>query len=128
MDEIFCKLAEILQSVLPKNWDKALLYSELDENSYDISFYCRLKKNNVYMQCYELEKYGILEKSIDSAIEGIYNILRQLWLESKSQETIWTNCTFSLTSDGKFNFDYDYTNLVDCAYEYREQWKKKYLK
>ncbi|MCI6185704.1 MAG: antitoxin YezG family protein [Spirochaetia bacterium] len=124
MEELFNFLAETLQSVLPDTWELVHLYSELSENSHDISFYCKIKGNNNYINCYNLENFDISENEIDCAIEKISVQLREFWIASKDK---WTNCTFSLKSDGDFNFDIDYTDLTNCAYEYREQWKKKYL-
>ena len=126
MEDVFYKLADLLQSVLPQNWGKVLLYSEISVNSYDISFYCRVKGCDEYIQCYNLGQFGITESQIDNAFEKVYLTLKPVWTEAPKNAK-WTNCTFSLESDGTFNLDLDYTDLTDCLFEHREQWKKKYL-
>jgi len=126
MEEIFSELANILQTVVPKKWYKVILYAEISENGYDISFYCFISGKKEALQCYNLERYGITERAVDGAFEKIYTVLKPFWQESEKTNK-WTNCTFSLTHDGKFDLDLDYTDLMDNSYEYREQWKAKYI-
>lgn len=125
MEKLFNSLAEILQTLLPENWKIVHLYSEISQNSYDTSFYCKIKGSCNYIHCYSFEELGISEKAVDDAVEKLSEVLKTFWTNSKDK---WTNCTFSLYSEGDFNFDIDYTDLTNCTFEYRENWKAKYLK
>lgn len=42
--------------VLPKNWSKVYLYAEIEEDSYEMFFYCFLQGENEPVQCYDLEE------------------------------------------------------------------------
>ncbi len=47
-----------------------------------------------------------------------------------NNQPLWSNLTFELTSSGKFNIDYDYTDLDNCDYDDYERhviWKYKKL-
>lgn len=126
MNEMFSSLKNILHTVMPKKWYKVILYAEILENSYDISFYCFIDGIKEPVQCYNLEKYGIKEVEIDQAFEKINEVLKSFWKEAEGKDK-WTNCTFTLFDDGKFNFNLDNTDLINYCYEYREQWKQKYI-
>lgn len=127
MNEMLDALAKELQTVLPEKWFKVILCAEISENCYDIYFYCFIDGVKEAVQCYTLGNYGISEEMLDKAFEKIYNILMPFWSESaKTNE--WTSCTFSLTPDGSFNLDLDYTDLVNNCYEYREKWVERYIK
>ena len=126
MNEMLNSLKNILHTVMPKKWHKVILYAEISENSYDISFYCFIDGIKEPVQCYNLEKYGIKEAKIDQAFEKINEVLKPFWKEAEEKDK-WTNCTFTLFDDDKFNFDLDNTDLINYCYEYREQWRQKYI-
>lgn len=39
----------------------------------------------------------------------------------------WTNMTMVVDSDGNMHTDYDYTDLSEGTYQFKKNWKKKYL-
>lgn len=129
MDKSFEKIANCLQSVLPAKWNKVCLYAEISEKSYEIFYYCFINGVSRPVQCYDLtEDYQIEEEQIDNVFENINAILKPVWLAlKKSGEDVWTNYTLIFESTGRFWEYFDYTNLENGAYEYKIQWKEKYL-
>ncbi len=127
MKKLFDVLTKIFKGSFLSKWRKVVLYAELSENGYDISFYCFKDELSVPVQCYDMERFGVKETTINDTIDKVYEALKPFWNGSvKSDKGAWTNCTFILTKN-ECSMDVDYTDLVDCAYEYREQWKKRYL-
>ncbi len=130
MQKNFEMIAKKLQSILPQNWEKVCLYSEIEENSYETVFYCFIKGNAQPIQCYNLvDEYEIEEDDIDDVFYEINKILKSEWIKLKEKgKDVWTNYTFILESNGKFFEEYDYSDLSEGAYDYKKTWKEKYLK
>lgn len=130
MKKSFEMIAEKIQMVLPKNWSKVCLYAEIEEDSYEMFFYCFLQGENKPIQCYNLEeKYSINEDDIDEIFYQINQILKPEWLELKEKEKdVWSNLTFILNDNGEFFGEYDYSDLSNGSYDYKKEWKNKYLK
>ena len=129
MKKSFEKVSEKLQMVLPENWSKVCLYAEIEENSYEIFFYCYINGGKKPIQCYDLvEMYQIDEDEIDDIFFEINDVLKQEWLKLKEQgKDIWSNYTFILNSNGKFSEEYDYSDLTEGSYDYKKAWKERYL-
>ncbi len=129
MDQFFEKIANRLQSVLPVKWNKVCLYAEISEKSYEIFYYCFINGVDKPVQCYDLTKdYQIEEEQIDQVFEEINAILKPVRLASKEPgKNVWTNYTLVFESTGRFWEYFDYTNLENGTYEYKKQWKEKYL-
>lgn len=128
--ETYKYIAEKLQPVLPVSWNKVCLYAEIQENSYEILFYCFVNGQAKPIQCYDLpEIYDIEEDKIDATFDEINSVLNNVWKNSEGKDKkCWSNFTFIFESTGKFNAYYDYTDLSEGSYEYKKVWKEKYLK
>lgn len=121
-DNVFNEIANELVTVLPKGWEIVHLYSYIAKGTYEFFYYVKI--DGKYIQCFDLsEKYGIQEDSILSVFDKLYSLLKEEQSKSK-----WNVCTFSLTSEGKFNMDYDYEPFPEDEFAYKNAWEKKYLK
>ena len=121
-NDLYKEIAENLLDSLPKNWEDVKLYAQLTKSSYEFFFY--VKVNGSYIQCFELEKsYLITRKQLRDTFKKLYSIVKPDFEEKK-----WFAMTFSLTNEGKFNVEYEYTDYTENTLEYKEQWKSKYLK
>lgn len=121
-NDLYKEIAENLLDSLPKNWEDVKLYAQLTKSSYEFFFY--VKVNGSYIQCFELEKsYLITRKQLRDTFKKLYSIVKPDFEEKK-----WFAMTFSLTNEGKFNVEYEYTDYTENTLEYKKQWKSKYLK
>ena len=59
----------------------------------------------------------ILTEKVDSIISKIRN----------EQFGKWTNMTMTVDNEGNMQTDFDYTDLSEYAFQYKKEWKKKYL-
>jgi hypothetical protein len=123
MNELnYNKIMELITPLLPIGWKKVVLFNQIEENSYEIFFYVQI--NNKYVNCYDLEKtYNITRKELRSVFSKIFKLLRPFQSKDK-----WSTCTFSVSSSGKFNMDYNFDEIPETILEYKEKWLKKYLK
>ena len=66
----------------------------------------------------------MLQICLDLNIEKIDDIVSK---ERKNEKDIWTNMTMVIDSSGKMKTDFDYTDLSAGTYQYKKNWKTKYL-
>lgn len=107
------EIVDILSTVLPDEWERVVLYGELDESSYEFFFYVKVKNNYIY--CYNLPY--TTEKVIDEVFGALYAVC------IRHKEAPWTYFTLSLDNTGLFDLHFNY----DDAIFDRSEWKKKYL-
>ena len=106
---------------VPDGFDKLIIYLEYGKNSYSFAFYAKI--NGKYVKCYDWPGFG------EDVSWNVFKKIDEIASEER-KETIgelWSNMTMTIGQDGSFHTDYDYTDLTDCAYAYKKEWKKKYL-
>lgn len=112
---------EVADCILPES-EKVVIYLEYSENSYSYSFYEKI--NSKYVNAYDLP--GVSEKKIDGAFRRIDKVIMKE--RRKEKNDFWSNMTLSISKNGDMRADFDYTDLSDGNYQYKKDWKKKYLK
>lgn len=118
-DSIYQEIYNVIEPLLPKDWEKLILYIEYGMASYNMSFYVGRKNNMV--KCYNLP--DLTEKEILEAYAQIDKIIAP---ERKGELEKWTNLTMVVEDDG-FHVDLDYTDLSQGSYDYKKKWKRKYI-
>lgn len=116
VEEYLEEAMSCLCDVLPQNWEKVVLYAEIEALHYNIFFY--VKTDGKYIQCYQLDRIcEVSEEEIDNAIEEWY----QLAIKHKQEEN-WFSYTATIGKDGLFNVDYAYEEAMNL-----DAWKIEYL-
>ena len=106
----------VLFELIPKGWERVVLYSEIDSMHYNVFFYVKYKSS--YYQCYSLERLcGTTEDEVDQFTEKWYEIA----LKYKKREE-WKAYTVSVENSGEFEIEYSYDEDFDL-----DSWKKKFL-
>lgn len=124
-ENISKEIAAELQAIIPADWKKIILYAEMTETSYEIFYYCFVRDSLEPIQCYDLPKsYDITEEKIDAGIERIAIIIKDEYNLTLDK---WSIFTFILKENGNFKIDFDYTDLTDGSYDFKKEWKVKYL-
>ena len=121
-NEMFQDIFDILQDVLPEQWDKVVLYVGYTEGSYTMKYYIK-GFDNQYVDCFSLEKPGKaglikLFMQIDKVISKERNA---------TEENKWTVMTMIVDSTGVMKTEFDYKNITENAIEYEREWKKAHL-
>jgi uncharacterized protein (TIGR01741 family) len=115
MEELYPKIANTINEMIPEEWYKVLLYAEIEKYDDMISrkvfFYYYNKKNKNPIYIFDIQKkFDIAEEQYKILENKLVDYIELLWQEFIDQkQEPWTNMMLELYSAGKFNFQYDYT-------------------
>ena len=130
MEPIYINIGQQVNQIIPEPWDRVLLYSEVTEESNRTYFYYypHNKETPIYSLDIE-EMIDIDEYEVNRQLHQLYKYLKELWVVTKNlNQQQWTNLTLELNSDGKFNIDFKYNNLVnEDSYEQQIIWEYERL-
>lgn len=116
----FQQIANVISPVFPVKWEKARVFCQLDQDSYEFFFF--VKVGGEYIQNFDLEKeYAITRKEIRAVFKELF-----LLMKDSQKENNWRFITLLINSNGDFKADYDYKE-GDVTLENKEDWKKQYL-
>ena len=121
-NSIYQYIFDEITKYLIDGWERLVVYIEYGNNSYSVSFYEKI--NGEFINCYNIP--DISEHDLDLTFR---NIDKRISEARKSvNDQLWTNMTMVVTSDGNMHSDIDYTDLSKGSYQYKKNWKAKYLK
>lgn len=122
METIYSKVGLTLFNVLPNGWEKAILYAQMTESSYELFYYAKV--NGEFVINFDLEKegLGVDRQEVRKCFREIYEILLPDYREKH-----WYAMTYILSKSGEFTVDYEYTDYSEDSLSYKKIWKKKYL-
>ena len=106
-EKIYQNIYDELEGFLIPRWDKLVIYLEYGKASYTFSFYV-----------------NISEDEIMSSFERIDALLEK---ERVNDKEPWTNMTIVIEKPNLMHADFDYTDLSNGTYQYKKDWKNKYL-
>lgn len=130
MEQLFQKIASKIYEIIPEDWDKVYLFSQVNEHASEVYFYYYPKGKSKPIYLFDIiELFEYEEKEFDQLRYDLVNYFEELWQEFRNNgQEEWTNLTLILESTGKFKVDYDYTDLSDVDdYEQQLIWEYKYL-
>lgn len=109
MGELYQKIAEHLNEMIPFQWKKIVLYAEILDDSADIYFYFTTPNNSDYLFSHNIpEHFDVSEEIYDQLLIELQELFEELKEEFKlGNQDIWTNLTLKLENTGKFSIDYD---------------------
>ncbi|MGG0000578.1 immunity protein YezG family protein [Bacillus velezensis] len=109
MGELFQKIAEHLNEMIPFQWEKIVLYAEILDDSADIYFYFTTPNNSDYLFSHYIpEHFDVSEEIYDQLLIELQELFEELKEEFKlGNQDIWTNLTLKLENTGKFSIDYN---------------------
>ena len=119
-EKIYQNIYDELDEYLISGWDKLIVYLEYGKASYSFSFY--IKADGKYVKCYDLP--GVSEEKLAESFKKIDKVLEKERKESKGN---WSNMTVIVEKSGKMHANLDYTDLSEGTYQFKKNWKKKYL-
>lgn len=122
METIFSKVGAALVNVLPKDWEKVLLFSQITDGSFELFYYVKLYGK--YYRNFDIEnsEFGISRKEVCDCFRHIYTILLPDYHEKG-----WYAMTFILSKSGEFTVEYEYTDYSEDSLSYKKIWKEKYI-
>ncbi|MDO4848943.1 MAG: DUF600 family protein [Coriobacteriia bacterium] len=117
------ELFDLLQPYLPAGWKRAVLYAEYGIASYSIEFFVKTASGK-YVKCFDLP--GVDEEALDDTFDEM-NEVYSVFRAELPGSSLWSNATIAINASGKMDADFDYTDLQESGYSYKQTWKAKYL-
>ncbi|MGU9968660.1 antitoxin YezG family protein [Bacillus sp. N1(2025)] len=132
MGELYQKIAEHLNEMIPSQWEKIVLYAEILDDSADIYFYFTTPNNSDYLfSHYVPEHFDMSEEIYDQLLIELQELFEKLKEEFKlGNQDIWTNLTLKLENTGKFSIDYNDDDVLSSELDdlqRRDVWKYQNL-
>lgn len=132
MNDLYRKIAEIIDQMIPLEWDEFYFNGEMENGEGGVFFFFKPKNEDDYVYSLDIpnnydinsDEYNLLENKLFE----VTNDLKNVFLEN-GQES-WFSVTMKLTSEGKLKIEYDYTNWGDSNFgpsDRLEYWESKYL-
>ncbi|MBC6310022.1 DUF600 family protein [Listeria sp. FSL L7-1582] len=133
MNNKYREIAEKVNEMIPERWETFHFYAQISESGGGTYFYYNEEENlNEFKYSLEIPfKYKINTEKFDDNEMELYDLSEALRLVfEKYEQELWYSFTMSLTSAGKLNVHYDYTDWASTDYDFSDQmiiWKYKYL-
>ncbi|OYD09395.1 TIGR01741 family protein [Bacillus velezensis] len=132
MGELYQKIAEHLNEMIPSQWEQIALYAEILDNSADIYFYFTTPNNSDYLFSHYIpEHFDVSEEIYDQLLIELQELFEKLKEEFKlGNQDIWTNLTLKLENTGKFSIDYNDDDVLSSELDdlqRRDVWKYQNL-
>lgn len=118
-EKIYQMIFDEVSNFLPSEWTQLVVYLEHGEEAYSYSFY--VKVNGRFVKCFDLNV------SEDKLLDTFAKIEKKVSKERSKLEKCWTNMTMVIDSEGNMKTAFDYTDLSRGNYQYKKEWKKKYI-
>ena len=123
-NEMFQSIFDSLSKVLPDKWDRVVFRADYTEGSYSMKYYVKTVDGE-YVDCYSLP--GILRAHIIKIFMDIDKIV-SCHRKGLTEKDKWSVLTMTISNDGKFKTDFDYSDISDSSISYHDEWEKKYLR
>ena len=120
-EKIYQAIFDELSKYLSADWNKLIVYLEYGISSYSFAFY--VQSGSKYIKCYDIP--GISENELAKSFSNIDKFVSKE--RAKEKDNLWTNMTMTVTKQGQMHTDFDYTDLSEGTYQFKKNWKKKYL-
>ncbi|MCM8509631.1 MULTISPECIES: immunity protein YezG family protein [Bacillus] len=132
MGELYQKIAEHLNEMIPSQWEQIALYAEILDDSADIYFYFTTPNNSDYLFSHNIpEHFDVSEEIYDQLLIELQELFEELKEEFKlGNQDIWTNLTLKLENTGKFSIDYNDDDVLSSELDdlqRRDVWKYQNL-
>lgn len=130
MEEFYPQIADLLNQMIPEEWSRILLYSEIREGFSQVYFYYYPKLEDKPIYSLDIvDIYDIDKRNYKNLKQRLYDYFERLWEEFETQgQEPWTHLTFILDSTGKMKIEYGYEDISQISpVEKQEKWESKYL-
>lgn len=128
MEKVYSKIANELNAMIPTSWIQLYLHAEIESDSVESYFYFQNEKDERYIYGLDIPgKYNVSREVCIEQLLLINDYVEELYNEFRiNKQSLWSNMTFFLNSQGKFDIKYDYSNLSESRFDdYERQviWK-----
>ncbi|MCY8951431.1 antitoxin YezG family protein [Bacillus atrophaeus] len=114
MGQLYQKIAEQINDIIPSEWNRVVLYAEILDDSREVYFFFNSNESDEFIYSHDIpEHFQVSEQIYDDLLIKLQNLFDELRNEYKENNPeVWTNLTLKLESNGKFSIDYDYEDVI----------------
>jgi len=132
LQELYQKIAETVNSMIPEEWEKFYFYAQIDESGGRIYFFYKSIRNHSYNYSLDIPKqFNLSELEFNNKEDKLFDLSEQLReIFKENNQELWYSFTLMLDQTGKFSVSFDYTDWLNTDYGFVAQkkiWKYKYL-
>ncbi|MDI6685537.1 TIGR01741 family protein [Bacillus subtilis] len=132
MQDLYQLISQKLNDIIPCEWTKIYLYTEVLDDSTMVLFHFRTLENNQIIYSQDIPSHYNVSKDI---FKTLLRELRELFEELRTEhrnnnDDVWTNLTLTLDRSGEFQLDYNYDDILASeldGYERIAIWEYKNL-
>lgn len=114
MGDLYQRIANQINEMIPSEWEKAYLYAEILDDSSEVYFYFNIPGESEFLYSHNIpEHFNVSEDIYDDLLielQESFEELREEYKENNPQ--IWTNLTLKLDRAGQFSIDYNYEDVI----------------
>lgn len=122
-NSVYQEIFDVLQSVLPSNWNKVLLFIGYTDGSYTMKYFVQDICGD-YIDCFKQD--GISRIQLIKLFMHIDEIIAPQ-RNAMDKNSRWTVMTMKVDAEGNMNAEFDYTDISDNTIQYEMEWESKYL-
>lgn len=132
MEQLYQKIAEKINDMIPSEWMRVTLYAEILDDSREVYFFFNTHEDEEYIYSHDIpEHFQVSNRIYKNMLLDLQDLFDELRDEFKKQSSdIWTNLTLNLDRNGEFSIDYDYEDVLASKYTDTERqviWEYKHL-
>lgn len=132
MEQLYQKIAEKINDMIPSEWMRVTLYAEILDDSREVYFFFNTQEDEEYIYSHDIpEHFQVSNRIYKNMLLDLQDLFDELRDEFKKQSSdIWTNLTLNLDRNGEFSIDYDYEDVLASKYTDTERqviWEYKHL-
>lgn len=132
IQDLYQLISQKLNDIIPCEWTKIYLYTEVLDDSTMVLFHFRTPENNQIIYSQDIPSHYNVSKDI---FKTLLRELRELFEELKTEhrnnnDDVWTNLTLTLDRSGELQLDYNYDDILASeldGYERIAIWEYKNL-
>ncbi|WP_317849225.1 immunity protein YezG family protein [Sutcliffiella horikoshii] len=130
IEHLYQSIANIVNDMIPEEWEKILLYAEIREGYKKCYFYYYSTSSSEYIYSLDIpDLFSMDDEEYDRLEDEMYDAFLQLQQEFKNQgQEEWTYLTYTLNHKGKVNIKYNYEDVSEISpVEKQNRWEKENL-
>ncbi|MFC7393456.1 antitoxin YezG family protein [Scopulibacillus cellulosilyticus] len=116
MEELYQRAANLINDIIPENWDKVYLYAEINEDGGRVFFYYYPINDKVPVYSLDIiNRFSVEKSEFDELNYDLFECFDELWEEFKrNNQEVWSNLIFILDNTGGFEIEYGYDDITDA--------------
>ncbi|MGF9725748.1 immunity protein YezG family protein [Bacillus safensis] len=113
--DLFKKIAEEVNEIIPTGWYEVVLYAEVLEDSSEVFFFFKTDCDKEYIYSHDIpETFNVSENIYEDLLLNLHALFKELWVNDKEINTdVWTSATLKLNNKGEFSIEYDFSNILE---------------